>query len=153
MPFLRSLGAAGIVVPLVSIAAALTLQPVLLSVLGRRGLRAVGLHGLMGDNDRLARWWSRLTRGVLAHARGVLLASLVVLSCVAASTWWLQLTPGSLTALPSSLASTRADTFMNRHVGPGVMTPDQVVLVAPAGQSWRAKRWQAVEVLELDPAG
>ncbi len=146
VPFLRSLGAAGVVVPLVSIAAALTLQPVLLSVLGRAGLRAAGVGGLMGDDDRLAQWWSRLTRGVLGHARAVVVATLVVLACLAGSAWWLQLTPGSLTALPGSLSSTRADAFMDRHVGPGVMTPDQVVLVAPVGQSWRAKSWQAVEL-------
>lgn len=146
VPFLRSLGAAGIVVPLVSIAAALTLQPVLLSWLGTTGLRSFGLRGLMGERDRLSQWWSRLTGGVLAHAPQVLLASLVVLVGLAANAWWLQLTPGSLTALPSELASTRADAFMSRHVGPGVMTPDQVVLVAPAGQSWRSKSWQAVEM-------
>ena len=41
VPFMRSLGVAGFLVPLVSIAAALTLQPVLLSLFGRRGMRAV----------------------------------------------------------------------------------------------------------------
>ncbi len=58
VPFLRSLGAAGVAVPLVSIAAALSLQPVLLSLLGARGLRSVGFGGLMGERDRLASSWS-----------------------------------------------------------------------------------------------
>ena len=45
VPFVRSLGFAGLVVPLVSIVAAFSLQPSLLSVLGRRGcglLRSAG---------------------------------------------------------------------------------------------------------------
>jgi RND superfamily putative drug exporter len=46
LPFVRSLGIAGFTIPLVSLAAALTLQPVLLSLYGRRGTRArrLGLH-------------------------------------------------------------------------------------------------------------
>ena len=36
VPFIRSMGVGGLLIPLVSIAAALTLQPVLLSLLGRR---------------------------------------------------------------------------------------------------------------------
>ncbi len=40
VPFVRSLGAAGLVVPLFSLAAALTLQPALLSYFGRGGVRA-----------------------------------------------------------------------------------------------------------------
>ena len=37
VPFVSSLGVAGFLVPLISIAASLTLQPVLLSLLGHRG--------------------------------------------------------------------------------------------------------------------
>ena len=41
VPFIRSLGVGGFLVPLASIAAAATLQPALLSLLGRRGARRV----------------------------------------------------------------------------------------------------------------
>ena len=41
VPFIRSLGVGGFLVPLASIAAAMTLQPVLLSFAGRRGARRV----------------------------------------------------------------------------------------------------------------
>jgi len=37
VPFVQSLGAAGLVVPVFSLACALSLQPALLSLLGRRG--------------------------------------------------------------------------------------------------------------------
>ena len=39
VPFMRSMGIGGFLIPLASIAAALTLQPALLSLLGRRGVR------------------------------------------------------------------------------------------------------------------
>src|SRR6185437_10247827 len=39
LPFMRSLGVAGFLLPLVSLAAALTLQPALLSIYGRRGAK------------------------------------------------------------------------------------------------------------------
>ncbi len=145
VPFLRSLGAAGIVVPLVSIAAALTLQPVLLSVLGRGGLRSVGVAGLMGERDRLARGWTSTTRLVLRAPRRVLVVALVLLATMAAGLWWLQLTPGSLSAVPPSLASAQADSFMQRHVGTGVITPVQVVAIAPAGQNWRSAALQQLQ--------
>jgi RND superfamily putative drug exporter len=145
VPFLRSLGAAGIVVPLVSMAAALTLQPVLLSLLGARGLRALGVPGLMGERDRLAVGWTKTTHLVLRRPRSVLVVTLAVVALCGASLWWLQLTPGSLTAIPASLPSAKANTFMSTRVGPGVITPDQVLLLAPAGESWRSAGLQGVE--------
>jgi RND superfamily putative drug exporter len=145
VPFLRSLGAAGIVVPLVSMAAALTLQPVLLSLLGARGLRTLGVPGLMGERDRLAVGWSKTTHLVLRRPRTMLVLSLAAVALCGSSLWWLQLTPGSLSAIPATLPSAAANTFMNKHVGPGVITPDQVVLVAPAGENWRSTALQRVE--------
>src|ERR687888_2706995 len=43
VPFMRSMGVGGFLIPLVSIAAAATLQPALLSVFGRRGTRRVAV--------------------------------------------------------------------------------------------------------------
>src|SRR4029450_3491891 len=41
LPFMRSMGVGGFLIPLASIVAAATLQPALLSVYGRRGVRRV----------------------------------------------------------------------------------------------------------------
>ena len=146
VPFLRSLGVAGIVVALVSMVAAVTLQPVLLSLLGNWGLRSLGIAGVMGERDRLSRGWATTARVVLRRPRTVLASAMTVVALCAMSVWWLQLTPGSLSAIPLSLPSAEATAFMSRHVGPGVVTPDQVVLVAPPGQSWRSASWQNVEM-------
>ena len=145
VPFLRSLGAAGIVVPLVSVAAALSLQPVLLSLLGERGLRSVGVPGLMGERDRLATSWTTTTRVVLRFPRRILLVALVIVALCAASLWWLQLTPGSLSAIPSSLPSAQANLYMEHHVGTGVITPVQVVVTASKGENWRSAALQRVQ--------
>jgi uncharacterized membrane protein YdfJ with MMPL/SSD domain len=145
VPFVRSLGAAGTVVPLVSIVAALTLQPALLALLGARGLRTVGIPGLMGEGDALARWWSSSTRAVTRHPGRVVAGALGLVALGATSVGWLQLTPGSLSGVPSSLASARANAYVINHVGPGLITPVQVLLVAPPGGDWRAATWQRVE--------
>ena len=56
VPFIRSLGVGGLLVPLVSIAAVLTLQPALLSVFGERGTRRLGeLPQLGGGADVITR--------------------------------------------------------------------------------------------------
>ena len=146
VPFLRSLGVAGIVVAFVSMAAAVTLQPVLLAFLGSRGLQSWGVVGVMGERDRMSTGWTSTARLVLRRPRTVLVSALCVVALCAMSVWWLQLTPGSLSAIPGSLPSAQATSFMSRHVGPGVITPDQVVLVAPPGQSWRSVTWQNVEM-------
>ncbi len=143
--FLRSLGAAGVVVPLVSVGAALTLQPVLLSWLGARGLRSVGPRGVMGERDRLRVGWTASTRAVLRAPRRFALAALVVVALCATSLWWLQLTPGSLDTIPPTLASARANAFIQRHVGIGVITPLQVVVIAPVGETWRSRALQGIQ--------
>ena len=145
VPFLRSLGVAGIAVTLVSLAAAVTLQPVLLSFMGARGLKTIAVPGLMGENDRLAAGWAALGRLVLRRPRSVLAVGLAVVALGASTVGWLQLTPGSLSAIPASLPSAQANTFMSHHVGPGVITPNQVVLVAPRGLSWTSVAGQREE--------
>jgi RND superfamily putative drug exporter len=128
VPFVRSLGFAGLVVPLVSVVAALTLQPSLLSLLGRHGMqtvrasrpgaRRVGERGL----------WSRLARMVMRRPIVVLAGSVAVLVAAAMPAVWLQLTPGSVVAIPQNIQSARALALLRHRIGPGVITPIEVVL-------------------------
>ena len=132
VPFVRSLGFAGLVVPLVSVVAALTLQPSLLSLLGRHGMqtvrasrpgaRRVGERGL----------WSRLARMVMRRPIVVLAGSVAVLVAAAMPAVWLQLTPGSVVAIPQNIQSARALALLRHRIGPGVITPIEVVLDAGA---------------------
>jgi RND superfamily putative drug exporter len=128
VPFVRSLGFAGLVVPLVSIVAALTLQPSLLSLLGRHGMRRARLARRGAGRDVESGLWSRLARVVMRRPLVVLTASAAVLVLAATPVLWLQLTPGSIVAIPQSIQSARALALLRDRVGPGVISPIEVVL-------------------------
>ena len=128
VPFVRSLGAAGLVVPVFSLAAALSLQPALLSLLGRRGVRPVGIHGIMAQRDISTGLWARATRRVIRRPVTVLVTALIVLGGAASSIFWLQLTPASTTAIPQNIEASRGLTLASSRLGPGGITPIQIII-------------------------
>ena len=128
VPLVRSLGAAGLVVPLVALVAALTLQPALLSVVGRRGVATHGPRGLLEPRDPGNGTFARLARTVVAHPRTVLASALLGLGIIAGASAGLSLTPGSLTAIPPSMPSARAIALVDHTVGPGILTPLEVLI-------------------------
>ena len=74
VPFIRSLGIGGLLIPVVSIAAALTLQPALLSLLGRPGRPGrAGLPFPAFPWPRLASWIMRRRVPLLVLSAAVLL--------------------------------------------------------------------------------
>ena len=119
IPFLRSLGVAGLVVPVCALAAALSLAPALGSFLDASAPR----H----SRHRRSVWvrWSSLVTG---RPLAVLVGSLVLLGVLAAPLAGLSLTAGSLTAVPGGLESTRALAIIESHVGVGVVAPVEIVL-------------------------
>ncbi|MFI5034600.1 MAG: MMPL family transporter [Acidimicrobiales bacterium] len=127
VPFLRSLGAAGLVVPLASVAAALTLQPVLLSLLGRR-VRPRALRGVLSPRDPLTGAWARVADQVLRRPNVTLVVSSLALVAASTTALWLQVTPGSLTAVPHDLPSARAIALVRSRVGSAVITPIELVI-------------------------
>ncbi|HEX8917707.1 MAG TPA: MMPL family transporter, partial [Chloroflexota bacterium] len=127
VPFIRSLGVAGVVVPLVSIVAALTVQPALLSLLGRWGVRGIRLPSFGRVRGVERRAWARLARTVMHRPLTVLAGTAVLLAVLAAPVLWLQLTPGSLSGFPSFTESARGLALLRDRVGPGAITPIDVV--------------------------
>ena len=132
VPFVRSLGLAGLLVPLVSILAALTLQPALLSILGRPGTRSAWPAWLGERRDAGGGLWAEIARMVMRRPVLVFLGSSAVLVLAAAPVVWLQLTPGSVTAIPQGIGSARGLSLLRQRVGPGVVAPIEVVLDAGA---------------------
>ena len=126
VPFVRSLGVGGFLVPVASIAAALTLQPVLLSLLGRRGMRRIDL--LPGTRG----FWERLAGSIMRRPVAYLAAGTALLVAAAVPVAWLQLTPGSISAIPQSTESARGLALLRDDVGPGVITPTEIVVDAGA---------------------
>jgi uncharacterized membrane protein YdfJ with MMPL/SSD domain len=119
VPFIRSLGIGGFLVPVTSLVAAATLQPALLSVLGRRvGARTFRPEG---------RFWERLAAAIMRRPRRFLLGGATLLVAAAVPAFWLQVTPGSISALPGSPESVVGVKLLRDQAGPGALTPIDIV--------------------------
>jgi RND superfamily putative drug exporter len=129
VPFIRSIGVAGLLIPLVSMAAALTLQPALLSLFGRRA-------GVARRRDGGA--WERLAASIMRRPKTYLAAGTAVLLALAAPALALDVTPGSLSGIPSTTDSMRGLALLRARVGQGVVTPTEVVVDAGGPGAVRA---------------
>lgn len=128
IPFVRSLGAAGLLVPIISVIATLTLQPALFSFLGHSGVKPHGFQGLLASRDLMTGFFARVSRFVMERPKTILTFSLTLLVIGASSVLWLQVTPSALTSIPSSLESSRALSMVTDRVGPGIITPTQIII-------------------------
>ncbi len=136
VPLLRSLGISGLVVPLVSVGAVVTLQPALLALLGPRWVRRASLASLLGKGSGRAAGprggrpglWARLAVAIIRRPRIVLAAGTATLLAAAAPAFFLELTPGSLSYLPRSPEAMRGWALLLDRVGPGAVTPTHLVV-------------------------
>lgn len=128
IPFIRSLGAAGLVVPVVSVLAALTLQPVMLYYMGAKGVKPYFIKGAFNSSDEMQGLWAKIATVVIKRPWQVLVSGVLVLLIAASSIAWLQLTPTSLRAIPSNIESARGLNFVVDRVGPGLVTPTVIVI-------------------------
>jgi RND superfamily putative drug exporter len=120
VPFNRSLGVGGLLVPLVSLAGVATLQPVLLAHLGRRGAKAPA----SGGGSR----WAALARAVTRRPWLSVAAGLAALVPAAAAATTMELTTGSVAAIPGSSESVRGFELLRNRLGPGIVAPTQIVI-------------------------
>ena len=131
LPFIRSMGVGGLLIPLVSIAAALTLLPALLAIFGSSLLRLrVPLIGLRPERDDGL--WARIAETIMrrpALVAGVTGGFLVLCALPAPL---LSLTPGSSEGLPSQAQSVQGLELLERTLGPGTITP--LVAVVDSGR-------------------
>ncbi len=127
VPFVRSLGLAGLLVPLASVASGLSLQPALLSLLNNHGRRD------SRPARRRASYWDRVARLTVSHPLGCAAAALGVLVAASLPLGWLSLTPGSVEAIPAQMASARGLAVLRQSAGPGVITPVDVVVDSGGG--------------------
>ena len=131
VPFLRSMGVGGLLIPLLSIAAALTLQPVLLSLLGRRlAGRAPAAAAELG-------LWARFARTIMRRPALFLAAGIALLLAAAVPALLIELSPGSFSSLASTQPSTVGLRLLRDGVGAGAVAPTHVVVDtgAPGGAS------------------
>ncbi|CAN2214430.1 COG2409 Predicted drug exporters of the RND superfamily [Candidatus Nanopelagicaceae bacterium] len=120
VPFVKSLGLACLILPLVSIAAAVTLQPILLLTLAKTGnSKFKGFLNISFD---------RLIEVAIKRPRMVLASSLAVVTLLMSALTWFQVTPSSLSAIPDHLESAQALNAVTSKVGVGVITPSEIVV-------------------------
>jgi RND superfamily putative drug exporter len=161
VPFIRSIGVGGFLIPLVSIAGAATLQPALLSVYGRRGtkrvhvaewLRSKGLplpHFAGPDVEH--GFWARLARWIMERPVAFFSIGACVLLLAALPVIWLELTPGSAQGIPQTPSSVRGLNVLRAAVGPGALSPTQIVVVGAQTPGVQPALGRLRSSLEADP--
>jgi RND superfamily putative drug exporter len=159
LPFIRSMGVGGLVIPLISILAAVTLLPALLSIcgvwLGR--LRVVPRRVLDARMDGDTGFWVRLSTSIMRRPWPYLVAGSAVLIALAIPTLWISLTPGSNEGLPTQSESVQGMLRLEASVGAGTLAPSQIVIDTgrPDG-AWAPAELAAMSrlttILRADPA-
>ena len=128
IPFIRSLGVAGLLVPAMSLATSLTLTPALLAVIGGRAVRPLAFNGLLMRIEESEGIWGRLADLAISRPRRVLVATLLPLLVIGSLALFLDLTPSSTHALPRELESSKALSLLVQTGGPGIITPNEIVV-------------------------
>jgi RND superfamily putative drug exporter len=130
LPFIRSMGAGGVLIPLVSIAASATLLPALLSVLGTgvNRLRVIPRSWLERRVQGEGGMWARLAHSIMRHPIVYFVCALAVMVALALPALGLHLTSGDNRSAPSGTQATAGLRLLESRVGPGSLAPQQVVV-------------------------
>ena len=128
IPFMRSLGIAGLIVPLASLLAALTLQPALLSYFGKYLAAPDKFAGLLAKKELHNNTWAKIAGFSIKWPKRIFAISLTSLLLLGSGTFWLQLTPSAITTLPQNLESAKALSLVTSSAGPGVITPAVIMV-------------------------
>jgi uncharacterized membrane protein YdfJ with MMPL/SSD domain len=134
LPFLRGFGLGGLIIPAVSLLAALTFLPVVLSLFGARldGVRLLPESWLERRADHERGLWAWLARGIMRHAKLVACATAALLLMLAAPILALELGPGGNEGIPRGLEAVDGLDVLSAAVGAGATAP--TVVVADTGE-------------------
>jgi putative drug exporter of the RND superfamily len=130
LPFMRGFGLAGLLIPLVSVLAAVTILPVLLYWLEDRldRVRLVPRRITERRDDPENGFWPRLARSIMRRPAVFAAATTVGLLLAAAPVLALQLGPGSNQGIPQDLEAVRGLDILSDAVGEGALSPTEVVV-------------------------
>jgi len=130
LPLVRSMGIGGMLIPAVSVLAALTLLPALLAVVGER-INSVRLmpRRLIDRGHAEDGAWGRWARFVLRRPRVVAALGLVMVAALAGLGTQLNASEAQLKNFPGTgTAITGRQTLADAHISPGVMKPLDVLV-------------------------
>jgi putative drug exporter of the RND superfamily len=154
VPFLRSIGYAGLLIPLAATLATLTLLPVLLATIGPRLDWPAGRRARRRDPARAAGGrWTGWAAGVARHRWPATLAALAVLVPLGVAALGLRLgEPPAEVLAQSGPAREALDRLERAGVGSGALTPIEVLLPAGTDRQAAAQRLDGVAGVQLSVA-
>jgi trehalose monomycolate/heme transporter len=160
LPFIRSMGIGGLLVPLVSIAASATLLPAMLALMGRgvNRYRIVPRHWL----ERRAQaeetgFWHRLATAIMRRPVLFFAGAAALMLALAAPAVGLHVTGGDNRGTPLTTEATQGLHVLETTLGAGALAPHQVVVDTHRAGGARDARVVAAErrllvLLRRDPA-
>jgi RND superfamily putative drug exporter len=130
LPFMRSMGIGGLLVPLFSIVASATFLPALLAVLGRKvnRLRVVPRRILAARAQGKPGFWTALSRSIMRRPILYLVGAGGLMLALAWPALQLQLTGGDNRGVPLTTESTKGLALLEDTLGPGALAPNSVVI-------------------------
>jgi RND superfamily putative drug exporter len=130
VPFMRGFGVAGLLIPLVSVLAAVTLLPVLMYWLEDRLDRVRFIPKRLAERraDLVNGFWPRLARWIMGRPIVVATATIAVLVAAAVPILSMDLTPGSNTGVPQNIEAVRGLNVLAAAVGDGAIAPTDIVI-------------------------
>jgi RND superfamily putative drug exporter len=131
LPFMRSMGIGGMLVPLVSIAASATLLPAMLAILGRgvNRFRVIPARVLERRAQKdVTGGWHRLATSIMRRPVLWFVAAGGLMLALAAPAIGLDLTGGDNRGVPDTVESTQGLRVLERTLGPGALAPHQIVV-------------------------
>ena len=130
LPFMRGFGLAGLLIPLVSVAAAITLLPVLMYWLEDRmdRVRLIPKRIIERREDAESGFWARLADRIMRRPATFATATVAALVLLAVPVLSLQLGPGSNEGIPQDLEAVQGLNTLSDAVGAGALSPTDIVI-------------------------
>ena len=140
LPFMRGFGIAGLLIPAVSLLAAVTLLPALLSVAGERldGVRLLPRDWLEKRADHESGFWPRLAAMIMRRPAVVAGTTAAFLVLLALPVLALELGPGSNAGIPRRLEAIKGYDVLAQAIGAGAVAPTNIVIDTGATGGARA---------------
>ncbi len=130
LPFMRGFGIGGLLIPTVSVVAAVTLLPAMLSLAGARldGVRLLPKRVLERRESRERGFWPRLARTIMRRPVLFAVGSTAFLLALTIPLFSLELGPGSNEGIPRDLPSVQGLDVLTDAVGAGATAPTNIVV-------------------------
>jgi uncharacterized membrane protein YdfJ with MMPL/SSD domain len=158
LPFMRGFGLAGLLIPLVSVLAALTLLPVLLYLLEDRfdRVRLVPKRVVERRENAEQNFWARLAGTIMRRPVLFAAGTTALLLALAVPVTALDLGPGSNEGVPKHLESVQGLTVLSAATGEGALSPTRIVVdTGRAGGATdarvQASKERLATLLRIDP--